>query len=145
MSSKNVVCSFDYEHDRRYYNILEAWNSNPNIDFYISDCTPSEIQSESVATIKNVLSRKIGEANFMIAILGDYACERHPDRKEIGYDNWQIYEIEKNTEKGNGLVIVKLKPSVNIPLACYGVDAEWVDGFEKDKIQEALDRLSRKR
>lgn len=52
MASKHVVCSFDYTNDNKYYYLLTAWNSNPNIDFYISDCTPSEIQTESVATIK---------------------------------------------------------------------------------------------
>lgn len=63
MAKKNVCCSFDYEHDRYYYNLLEAWNKNDNIDFSINDCTPSEIQSESIAVIKQVLSTKIGQAN----------------------------------------------------------------------------------
>ena len=48
MAKKKVCCSFDYEHDRIYYNLLEAWNENDDIDFSINDCTPSEIQSESV-------------------------------------------------------------------------------------------------
>lgn len=52
MAKKKVCCSFDYEHDRIYYNLLEAWNENDDIDFSINDCTPSEIQSESVSTIK---------------------------------------------------------------------------------------------
>ena len=47
MAKKKVCCSFDYEHDRIYYNLLEAWNENDDIDFSINDCTPSEIQSES--------------------------------------------------------------------------------------------------
>lgn len=46
MAKKKVCCSFDYEHDRIYYNLLEAWNENDDIDFSINDCTPSEIQSE---------------------------------------------------------------------------------------------------
>lgn len=45
MAKKKVCVSFDYENDRRYYNLLEAWNDNSSIDFYINDCTPSEIQS----------------------------------------------------------------------------------------------------
>lgn len=60
MAKKKVCCSFDYEHDRIYYNLLEAWNENDDINFSINDCTPSEIQSESVSTIKQVLSTKIG-------------------------------------------------------------------------------------
>ena len=89
MAKKKVCCSFDYEHDRIYYNLLEAWNENDDIDFSINDCTPSEIQSESVSTIKQVLSTKIGQANYMIAIVGKHSNDKHPDSEEIGYRNWQ--------------------------------------------------------
>ena len=37
MAKKKVCCSFDYEHDRIYYNLLEAWNENDDIDFSIND------------------------------------------------------------------------------------------------------------
>ena len=144
MRGKDVVVSFDYTNDKHYYYLLEAWNRNPNIDFYISDCTPSEIQSESVATIKNVLSRKIGDANYMIAIVGKHSNDQHKDYKEIGYRNWQYYEIEKNYEKGNGLVVVKLDSSYLIPDACYGKSAEWVTGFDESEIKYALDKLAGK-
>ncbi len=142
MRGKNVVCSFDYENGRKYYNLLEAWNKNPDIDFYISDCTPDEIQTDSISTIKNVLSRKIGDANYMVAIIGKHSDDLHEDHEEIGYRNWQSYEIEKNYEKGNGLVVVRLESSNSVPDACYGKDAEWVTGFDKDKIKEALDNLA---
>lgn len=51
--------------------------------------TPDEKQMESVATVKNVLSRKIGEANYMIAIIGKHSNDQHKDHDEIGYRNWQ--------------------------------------------------------
>lgn len=119
MAKKKVCCSFDYEHDRIYYNLLEAWNENDDIDFSINDCTPSEIQSESVSTIKQVLSTKIGQANYMIAIVGKHSNDKHPDSEEIGYRNWQAYEIAKNHEKGNGLVVVKLDSSYEVPDEAY--------------------------
>lgn len=143
MSRKHVVCSFDYTNDKHYYYLLTAWNSNPYINFYISDCTPSEIHTQSVATIKNVLSRKIGEAKYMVAIVGKHSNDKHPDHVSIGYRNWQSYEIEKNSEKGNGLVIVQLDPSCAVPDVCYGKGAKWVTGFDKEKIQLALNQLSR--
>jgi hypothetical protein len=121
---------------------LEAWNRNPNIDFHISDCTPDEIQTASVATIKNVLSRKIGEANYMIAIIGEHSNDWHRDYKGIGYRNWQSYEIEKNYEKGNGLVVVRLNSSCTIPEACYDKGAILVNGFEQSEIKKALDNLA---
>lgn len=142
MASKKTVCSFDYENDRIYYNLLEAWNKNSNIDFHISDCTPDEIQTASVAIIKNVLSRKIGEANYMIAIIGKHSNDLHKNHEEIGYRNWQSYEIEKNYEKRNGLVVVTLDSSCSIPLACYGKGAKWVHGFDGSEIKKALDELA---
>ena len=99
MAKKKVCVSFDYEHDKDYYYLLTAWNKNPNIDFGINDCTPSEIQSESVSKIKQVLSTKIGQANYMVAIIGGHSTDTHLDNGEIGYNNWQSYEIAKNHEK----------------------------------------------
>ena len=143
MATKKVCVSFDYENDRNYYNLLEAWNKNPNIDFHINDGTPSEIQSETVSTIKQVLSTKIGEANYMIAIIGKHSNDKHPDSIEIGYRNWQAYEIAKNAEKGNKLVIVRLDRSYIVPDEAYGQGAEWVYSFNLEDILNALNILAR--
>ena len=143
MATKKVCVSFDYEYDRNYYNLLEAWNKNPNIDFYITDCTPSEIQSESVSTVKQVLSKKIGESNYMVAIVGKHSNDLHPDHKEIGYRNWQAYEIDKNHEKGNGLVVVKLDSACSVPDEAYGIEAEWVNSFNLSDIKESLNKISK--
>ena len=142
MANKKVCVSFDYENDRRYYNILEAWNNNSSIDFHINDCTPSEIQSESVSKIKQVLSTKIGEANYMIAIIGKHSNDKHPDSDEIGYRNWQAYEIDKNAENANKLVVVKLDSSYNAPDEAFGQGAEWVNSFNLDDILKALNKLA---
>lgn len=143
MAKKHVCCSFDFEHDKNYYFLLEAWNNNANIDFSISDCTPKEIQSESVATIKQVLSTKIGEAKYMVALFGKHSDDTHPDNKAIGYKNWQAYEIAKNHEKGNGLVCVKLDSSAEVPLEAYGIGAKWVNSFNLDDINAALKELAK--
>ena len=143
MALKNVCVSFDYEHDKEYYYLLEAWNKNPKIPFWITNCTPSEIQTDSVSKVKQVLSTKIGEANYMIALIGKHSDDRHPDYKEIGSRNWQAYEISKNHEKGNGLVVVKLDKSYYAPDEAYGIGAEWVISFNMDDIKDALDRLAK--
>ena len=142
MAKKHVVCSFDFEHDKKYYYLLKAWDKNPNIDFYMSDCTPKEIQSNDIATIKRVLSSKIGEAKYMVALIGKHSNDLHEDSKKIGYRNWQTYEIAKNNEKENGLVVVRLDDANVVPDEAYGVNAEWVRGFDEDKIKKALERLS---
>ncbi len=143
MATKKVCVSFDYENDRNYYNLLEAWNKNPNIEFHINDGTPREIQSETVSTVKQVLSTKIGETNYMIAIIGKHSNDKHPDSIEIGYRNWQAYEIAKNAEKGNKLVIVRLDSSYIVPDEAYGQGAEWVYSFNLEDILNALNKLAR--
>lgn len=143
MAKKHVCCSFDFEHDKNYYYLLEAWNNNPNIDFHITDCTPKEIKSESVSKVKQVLSTKIGEAKYMVAIIGKHSNDKHPDSESIGYKNWQAYEIAKNHEKGNGLVVVKLDSSYSAPDEAYGIGAKWVSSFNLDDINKALKELAK--
>lgn len=145
MAKKHVCVSFDYENDRYYYYLLKAWDNNPDIDFAITDCTPNEIQTESVAKVKQVLSTKIGEAKYMVALIGKHSNDEHPDHGKIGYKNWQAYEIDKNTEKGNELVVVKLDSSCCAPNEAFGIGAEWVNSFDLNDIKDALDRLTNKR
>ena len=141
MAKKKVCVSFDFEHDNYYYYLLKAWDANSSFDFSFNDCTPKEIQAESVSKIKQVLSTVIGEANYMIAIIGKHSDDKHPDSREIGYRNWQAYEIAKNNEKGNGLVVVEIDSDYSVPIEAYGIGAQWVYGFSQDKIVEALNRL----
>lgn len=77
----------------------------------------------------------------MIAIIGEHSDDKHPDSDEIGYKNWQAYEIDKNNEKGNGLVVVKLGVSCYAPDEAYGIGAEWVNSFNLDDILAALNEL----
>ena len=123
MAKKKVCCSFDYEHDRHYYNLLEAWNENDNIEFSIEDCTPNEIQSESVAIIKQVLSTKIGQADYMIAIIGKHSDDKHPNSDEIGYKNWQNFEIAKSKQNGNKLIAIKINNTYESPEELLGSGA----------------------
>ena len=62
-----------------------------------------------------------------------------------GVNELQAYEIDKNVEKGNGLVVVKLNRSYYAPDEVYGRGAEWVDSFNLNDIKYALDRLANTR
>lgn len=50
----------------------------------------------------------------MIAIIGKYSDDKHPDSEEIGCRDWQVYEIDKNYGKENRLVVVKLDGSYHL-------------------------------
>lgn len=141
MARKKVCVSFDFEHDKQYYYLMKAWNSNPDFEFTFNDMTTKEIRSESVSTVKNVLIRKIGEANYMVAIIGSHSHELHPDRKEIGYSNWQAYEIAVNHRKGNGLVCVYLDLHSKLPSDVKNLSAEFVYSFNEKGIIAALNKL----
>lgn len=143
MAKKKVCVSFDYEHDKEYYWLLKAWDANSDFDFTFSDCTPKEIQSYNIPVVKQVLSTKFGEANYMIAIIGAHSNDKHPDSAQIGYRNWQAYEIDKNYEKGNGLVVVKLKESYAAPDEAYGIGAKWVSSFDQASIVSALKEIAK--
>lgn len=141
MAKKKVIVSFDYEHDKNYYYLLKAWDANKDFDFFFSDLTPDEIKTEAVATIKQVLSSKIHQANYMIAIIGKHSDDTHPDHNLIGHKNWQAYEIAKNDEWGNGLVVVKISSAYSAPAEAYGIGAKWVSSFNEKDVVDALNSL----
>lgn len=145
MAKKKVIVSFDFEHDKQYYYLLKAWDSNSNFEFVIADFTPHEIQTWSIATIKQVLSRKIHSANYMIAIIGKYSNAQHPDYKQIGYRNWQAFEIAKNYDWGNKLVVVKINKNYIAPEEAYNVGAQWIYSFKEDEIVSALNKCMNER
>lgn len=144
MAKKKVFVSFDYEKDKNYKFLLTAWNANPNFDFFMSDLSSKEIQTNSVPVVKQVLSRKINEATYTLVIIGEDANKLHKDHKEIGYTNWQNYEVAKSKEHGNRLVAVKINATNESPSEVLGCGASWAMSFTVDAILKALDDASRK-
>lgn len=140
MTKKKVFVSFDYENDRQYYLLLKAWNENPYIDFLFSDYTSREIQSDSVAVVKACLTRKIEEATHTLCVVGAEANKPHADRKEIGYRNWQNFEVARSAELGKHVVAVKLDSRFESPEELLGIGASWALSFSKKSIINALNR-----
>lgn len=135
---KQVCVSFDYTNDKQYYYMLKAWDANDNFDFSFGDCTPSEIQSESVSRIKAVLTQKIDAASCLLVIVGKEANKTHPDSEEIGYTNWQNYEIAKAKELKKQLVAVKISKDYESPSELLNSGASWAMSFTEDAIVKAL-------
>lgn len=138
MAKKRVFISFDYEDDRHYKNLLEAWDANSNFEFTFSDLTPSEIQSWRIDRIKAALTRKINQATYTLVIVGKNANKKHRDSAEIGYKNWINFEIAKSKENKNKLVGVKIKKSYDSPEELLGSGATWALSFTQDAIIKAL-------
>lgn len=138
MAKKKVFVSFDYDNDKNYKFLLEAWDANPNFDFYFSDLSSKEINSSSVSVVKQALSKKINEANYTLVLVGKEANNQHKDHEEIGYKNWLNYEIAKSKEHKNKLVAVKLDRVNESPEQLLNSGASWAMSFTQDAIIKAL-------
>ncbi|MCK5591891.1 MAG: TIR domain-containing protein [Candidatus Pacebacteria bacterium] len=145
MSNKmKVFVCFDYDNDKHYKNLLKAWDANPEFDFYFSDFSSQEIQSNSVATVKQALSTKINQANYTLVLVGKEGNYLHKDRKEIGYKNWQNYEIAKSKDHNNKFVAVKLSKDNTSPEELLNAGASWAMSFTQEAIVKAMTEAVKK-
>lgn len=143
-NTAHVFVSFDYENDLLYKNLLKAWSANPSFNFYFNDFSANEIQSNSVDVVKQVLSKKINEANYTLVLVGEEANHQHKDHQKIGYTNWQNYEIAKSKEHGNKLIAVKLKKENVSPTELLDAGATWAMSFNEAAITNALQEAIKK-
>ena len=139
MAKKKVFVSFDYENDKHYKFLLEAWDANPEFDFRFSDLSSQEINSWSVSRIKGALTTRINQATYTLVIVGEEANKRHDDWEEIGYENWLNFEIAKSKDNGNKLVAVKISKDYESPEELLGAGATWAMSFKQDSIIKALE------
>lgn len=138
MNKTKIFISFDFEKDRQYKYALDMWDANPAFEFTCDDRSPTEIQTDSVAVVKNVLSRKINEASVVIVIVGQDANKLHRDWREIGYRNWQNYEVAKAKELGKRLIAVQIDSSYTYPEELLNSNATRVYGFTQNGIIKAV-------
>lgn len=139
MGRKKVFVSFDYENDRHYKRLLEAWSANSKFDFVFADKSAREINSENIARIKAGLTDRIKLATYTLVIVGKYANSKHPKSKLIGSRNWINWEIKKSKELGNKLVGVKIDKSFESPDELLNSNASWAFSFTESAIIKALE------
>lgn len=140
MAKKKVFVSFDYENDRHYKFLLEAWDANKNFDFLFADQTSREINSWNVDRVKAALTTRIRSATYTLVIIGKEANKLHEDHKLIGYRNWINFEIARSKDNGNKLVAVKIKREYESPGELLGAGATWAMSFTEEAIVKALNQ-----
>jgi hypothetical protein len=133
-----VFVSFDFENDRHYKYLLEAWHANPQFEFVFEDGTPREINSSNVGRVKAALTAKINAATHTLVIVGKHSNDPHPNRGLIGYRNWINFEVAQSIAAGNRLAAVKLDRLNESPEELLGANAEWALSFTEDNIIRAL-------
>jgi hypothetical protein len=140
-NKKKIFVSFDYDNDKRYKYLLQAWDANPDFDFYFNDMTPDEINTWDIGRIKASLTRQINSATHTLIIIGQYANSLHPKHQEIGYRNWINFEIAKSKEARNKIVGIKLDASYSSPVELLNSGASWAMSFTRDEIIKALKEI----
>jgi hypothetical protein len=138
VAKKKVFVSFDYENDKHYKFLLEAWSANSYFDFCFSDKSAHEINSYNIGRIKAGLTTKINESTYVLAIIGKEANKLHPDYQLIGDVNWINWEINRAKELGEKLVAVKIDKSYESPYAIVNSNASWAMSFTQEAIIKAL-------
>ena len=138
MAKKKIFVSFDYDNDKHYRNLLQAWDANPDFDFFFSDLTPGEIDTWDISKIKAALTRSINQATGTLVIVGKYANRKHKDSDEIGFTNWINFEIAKSKDNGNRLIAIKLNREYVSPSELFGSEATWAMSFNRDAIIKAI-------
>jgi len=140
MFKQDVFVSFDYENDKHYKRLLEAWNSNPKFRFVFNDGSSGEIQTSDIGRVKASLTAKINQATHTLVIVGKEANKQHKDHLQIGFKNWINFEIHQSKKNGNKLVAIKLDRTYESPDELLGANASWAMAFEEATIINALSR-----
>lgn len=138
MAKKKVFVSFDYTNDKNYKFLLDAWDTNKNMDFVFNDCSSDEIQSNNIPTVKAGLTRRINTTTYTLVIIGAEANVEHEDHVAIGYKNWINFEIAKSKANGNKLVAIKINKFYESPDEILNSGASWAMSFTQDAIIKAL-------
>ena len=128
MAKKTVFVSFDYDHDRNYKSLLQAWDANPDFDFSFSDRSITKpINSIDESRIKAAITTKMHTSKYCLVLIG----------KETYKSEWVTWEIENAYKLGLKLIAVKIDQSFKTPDALYNKNASWAH-YGRDSILRAL-------
>jgi len=138
MAKKKTFVSFDFENDKNYKYLLEAWDANPDFDFVFADKTPDEIDTNNIGRIKAALTVRINSATHTLVIIGKEANKTHRHSKLIGSKNWINFEVHQSKLNKNKIVAIKIDKSYESPDELTGAGASWAMSFTQDAIIKAL-------
>ena len=138
MDKKHVFVSFDYDNDKHYKYLLEAWDANPQFDFLFADKTPDEIDTNNIGRIKAALTARINSATYTLVIVGKEANKTHRHSKLIGFKNWINFEVNQSKISKNKIVAAKIDKSYDSPEELMGAGASWALSFTQEAIIKAL-------
>ena len=136
MAKKKVFVSFDYDNDKHYKLLLQAWDAHSNFDFSFNDKSiTTPINSNEDSRIKAGITKQMNESTHCLIIVG-----KHTHRSD-----WVSWEIENANKLGLKIIAVKIDKSYKTPDALYGKDGSWAMGFKQDSIINAIEKQNTNR
>lgn len=138
MAKKKIFVSFDYDNDKCYKFLLNAWNANSDFEFDFNDHSTQEIQTYDISRVKAALTTKINQATYTIIIVGKEMNKLHKDRAQIGHINWQHFELNQSVVAFKKIIYVKLHITNNLPIDIPAINSRTVIGFTELGIMNAL-------
>jgi len=138
MVKKKVFVSFDHDNDRQYKKLLEEWNTNSDFEFCFNSLSPNEIKKEDIPRVKNTLASKINQTSYTFVIIGKEANKESKYQEEIGFRNWQNFEVAMSKANKNKLIGVKLDKKFESPDELVGCGAKCIMSFTEEAILKAL-------
>jgi hypothetical protein len=129
LAKKRVFISYDYTNDKKYRDLLLAWDKTEDLDFSFYDMSVEvSVDSSDAAAIKDDISARIGASSHFLCLVGKYT---HKSR-------WVAWEIKTAAELKKKIVAVQLEKNTTTPNALYGVGTSWALSFNFDVIKKAL-------
>ncbi len=128
---KRVFVSYDYDNDRRYKDLLAAWNANRRFSFVWEDHSTKRIDSREAGPIKAAITRRLKEADILLVLIGERTAD----------SAWVAWEIQRAKDLGLDLVGVKLKKTFISPPELLSSGASWAASFSEKAIVDALGKL----
>jgi hypothetical protein len=125
---RKVFVSYCHPEQVSYRNLFKAWHANAGLDFEFSLESPMSRIPGDDANVQRQLKAQIEAADCLLLLIGAETYGRA----------WVDWEVATAVKAGTKVIAVKLERWHVGPSSVYGVGAQWVYGFEHNKILKAL-------
>lgn len=122
-----ISCHYADRQKAKGFNLLQ-WNKNVDFDFdgrHLLD----PVDSKNKDYIRQKIKEQLNGTSATVVLIGKGTADRE----------WVENEIEWSLEKGNGILGIKLDPSVEIPDALIKCGAEVIE-WDVHQFSDAIDR-----
>jgi len=130
MTKKKIFISYDYDNDKRYKNLLVAWDKNNLFDFSFYDASIDvSVNSEDADYIKRVIKDRINSTSHFLCIIG----------RQTYKSGWVEWEINTASNLYRKIIAAKTEQSNTSPNEISDIAASWAKSFTFESIKNAIE------